>query len=57
MSFWYLSDRVFQFAYLYAEFHNVLVYIGHVVIIVRSWPIAHNFIRQNLLGLNCWLPG
>ena len=30
VSLYYMSDRVFQVAYLYAKFHNVLAYMGHV---------------------------
>ena len=41
MSLYHMSDRVFQVAYLYAKFHNVLAYMGHVVIIIRLWPTGH----------------
>ena len=43
VSLYHMSDRVFQVAYLYAKFHNVLAYMGHVVIIIRLWPTGHNF--------------
>ena len=38
-----MSDRVFKFAYLYAEIYNVLVYTGHAVISIRLWPVGHIF--------------
>ena len=56
MSDCYMSDRVFQLAYLYAAIHNVLVYNGHALSSFRLWPIGHNLLGK-IVRSKFWFPG